>query len=211
MKKIKLMFLIGLSTLFMSCTSYRVVPVGELTMASTRNIDDSKEYVALRNYAGISRTDVEASISSSKKGIIKRRNPIIKEINSYKSSRLQDAIDNVVKSVPGGEYLRNVRLYAVTESSMKSSSKVFTMDYVVTGDVWGIEDGDHDIKGFLVDDKVVFTYNKDLRKLLKRNFKGKLNKQYTGKILGLKGGFGTIQLDNGTVLDIPYSNLTKIN
>lgn len=196
---------------FTSCSHYyRFTNIGDLTMVATRNIDNSENYKQLKTYAGISRDDVEAARSASRKGKIKKNNPIIGELNSYKASNLQEAIDKVVKSVPGGEYLMNLKIYAVGEYS-GFRMKNYNASYVATGDVWGGEKENADIKGFQVNDNVLFTYTKDLRKVIgKKNFKGSLDKQYKGRIMVLKGSRATIQVDNSTVVDIPYSYLINI-
>lgn len=202
--------LIAFAATIYSCTSYQVYSAGDLSLAATRNIDKSVDYKQLKAYVGISKTDLEAAKSSTKSGIIKKKNPIVKEINAYKGKYLQDAIDNVVKSVPGGEYLYNLRLYTVVEIVKGFYKTTYTYNYVASGDVWGVDDGNANIKGFHNGDKVVFTYTKDIKKLLGKNFEGEIGKQYSGQVIGLKGGFATIKLENSTILDIPYANLTNL-
>lgn len=194
--------------LLSSCSTYYTIePIGELTSIATRNIETSKTYEKLESYAGVSRTDVEAASSTNKNGRIKKNNPIIKTVNSFRAKALNEAVDNVVKSVPGGEYVNNVRVYKVNE--VKGSIQITY--YVVSGDVWGIESEDVEIKGFRIDDKVIFTYSKDLKKSIGEvNFKGELGKQYKGVILQLAGGDATIQLENSVIVDIPYSFLTNL-
>lgn len=194
------------------CMSYRIQSAGDLTLASTRNIENSIEYKQLKAYAGVSRTDIEAAKVASKKGRIKKNNPIIKEVNAYKSDNIQTAIDNVVKSVAGGEYLHNVRIYLLTSSKVQLFKTLeLSVDYVVTGDVWGTNDDNPNIKGFHKNDMVVFNFTKNLQKIIgKKNFRGQIGKQYQGRILTLKGGDATIQLENSSVLDVPYSFLTNL-
>ena len=207
MKKLNKLFFIGAVAVLSSCGStYFIAPAGELSIAATRNLDKSTNYVQLKAYAGVSRTEVEAAKAATKNGQIKKKNPIVKEINAYKGKYLQDAIDNVVKSVAGGEYLYNLKLYVVTEVK----GKLITYNYVASGDVWGIKDANANIKGFKMGDKVVFTLTKDLRKMLSKNFDGETGKQYGGKVINLKGGEATVQLENSAVVDIPYANLTNL-
>lgn len=215
MKNLKYIIIVGiLPFIISSCVSYRIQSAGDLTSASTRNIEQANDYLLLKTYAGISKTDIEAAKSSHKKGIIKRSNPIVKEINAYKADNLQAAIDNVVKSVPGGEYLKNLRVYVLFSGvsfRINGMRKDIAIDYIATGDVWGMKTDNPEIKGFHKDDNVVFQHTKDLRKIIgKKNFGGEVNKQYNGKILVLKGGSATIQLENGAVIDIPYSYLTNL-
>lgn len=70
--------MVGLS----SCSGYK--RMGSLTMASTRNIDTSKEYVLLAR-------GVETKVKASE-------------------NALQAAIDQAVKSRAGGEYMMNVSI-----------------------------------------------------------------------------------------------------
>lgn len=202
-----LSILIGILTLTSCSTYYSITPVGNLVTVSTRNTEKTIDYEQIQTYAGVSRTDVEAAISSSRKGRIKKKNPIIKEINQYKAKTLHEAADYVVKGVAGGEFLHNVRVFQVNEVS-RTSFKSF---YVISGDVWGLVDENTEIKGFHINDKVAFTFSKDLRKEIgSKNFEGDLDRQYSGKVIVLKGGFATVQLDNAIVVDIPYTYLTNL-
>lgn len=98
MKKITLFYLLAVAVL-VSCAYRRV---GSMTMISTRNIDSSKHYVLLaRGVEGVS--------------------------NMKNDDALQDAIDNAVHSVPGGEYMMNTAIYFKDEKRIK-----------VRGDVYGI-------------------------------------------------------------------------
>jgi hypothetical protein len=213
MKKINSLFFVAVVVVLSSCgSSYYINPVGELSMVATRNLDKSANYVQIKAYAGISRTDLEAAKASAKNGVIKTNNPIVKEINAYKGKFLQDAVDNVVKSAAGGEYLYNLKLYTIAETPFKLfGPKITYYSYVASGDVWGINDVNANIKGFKISDKIVFTYTKELRKFLNKNFEGEVGKQYGGKVINLKGGEATVQLDNLAVVDIPYSNLTNLH
>lgn len=69
-------------------------------MIATRNIETKTEYALLAQY---------------KKG--------------KKASTLEQAVDNTVRMVPGGEYLTNVKIY------IKNSSY-----FIVEGDIWGTGD-----------------------------------------------------------------------
>ncbi len=200
-----------ISLVMFSCsTYYTITPIGELTSASTRNIEYSKKYDKLKSYAGLSRTDVEAASSTNKNGKIKKKNPIIKTVDSYKAKSLNEAIDNVVKSVPGGEYINNLRVYQVNEIKGSKFADV-AIYYVVAGDVWGNYSEDAEIKGFHKNDTVVFTYTKDLKEHIGEvNFSGEIGKQYKGKVIELKGGSAVVELENSTIIEIPYSFLKNL-
>lgn len=98
----KVMYILTLALLMGSCMS--VKQIGKLNMVSNRNVDSKMDYSNLKNYAGGSR----------------------RELKRLKSETLEGAIDNVVKKVPGGEFLKNVKIYVVN-----------TKYYAVEGDVWG--------------------------------------------------------------------------
>jgi hypothetical protein len=209
MKKIIYFSLITL--LFFSCksTTLVVTPMGQINSVSTRNIDGSKKYIPLMTYAGVSSSEVENAISKSKKGRIKKKNPIYKEIIKFKGNTINEAVDNVVKTQVGGEYLMNVRFYLVQQRTKEAGVTILKNTFVASGDVWGLKDSTQNIKGFKVKDKVIFTYNKELKKVIKKNFEGTLGMQYSGTIINLMGAEATVKLESGVVLDIPYNNLKK--
>jgi len=211
MRKLNSLFFLSAVVVLSSCGStYFISPVGELSMVATRNIDKSANYVQIKAYAGVSGTEITAAMAAAKNGVIKRKNPIVKEINAYKAKLINQTVDNVVKSVAGGEYLYNAKFYLVGEVPGGMGKKVITYNYVASGDVWGVKDANANIKGFKVNDKVVFTFSKELKKLLSKNFEGEAGKQYSGKVINLKAAEATIQLENSTVVDIPYTNLTNL-
>jgi hypothetical protein len=110
------------------------------------------------------------------------------EIRKTKAETTEDAIDQVVKSTPGGEYLKNVKLYLVTKGKKKY--------FAIEGDVWGIA-GNANFRGFTVGDKVKWT---------------KLFKDYTGVIVDLKNDkICTIKTDTDqSIVEVDYKDLTKI-
>jgi hypothetical protein len=213
MKKLNSLLILSAAVILSSCgTTYFLKPVGELSMVATRNIDKSVNYTQLKAYAGVSGSDLTSAIAAAKKGVIKAKNPIVKEINLFKATTLNQCVDNVVKSVAGGEYLYNTKFYLVGEVPFKLyGPKVIIYNYIASGDVWGVNDGNANIKGFKVNDKVVFTFTKELKKLLAKNFEGEVGKQYSGKVINLKSGDATVQLENSTVVDVPYTNLTNLH
>lgn len=116
----KLIFGIILTISMTSCIS--VKEVGDLTMISTRNVDAKGDYVVLRNYMGGSK----------------------KELKRSKSKDLKEAVNNVVKQTPGGEFLKNVKVYIVNGTY-----------FAVEGDVWGLAENAN-YRGFKVGDKVQY-------------------------------------------------------
>lgn len=104
----KTIYLLGIATsmLLTSCggSYYVVQPAGELTMISTRNVETKTEYLKLKTYAGIDRSQVDNAIATSKGGKISMKSPVYKEINTYKAKNLQESVDAVVKSVVGENF-----------------------------------------------------------------------------------------------------------
>lgn len=100
----KLGFYIGMSVLLTSCaSSYN--EIGGLGMLSDRHIDATQHYQKLAVAVGTSKKDIKHS----------------------KAISMKAAIDQVLNQVPGGEYITNVKVYAVNG------------DYLaVSGDVWGV-------------------------------------------------------------------------
>lgn len=95
----KYTFFLIIAAAMMSCSGYN--RIGSLTMASSRNVDSSENYQLLqRNVEGTSRLKVEEA--------------------------LNEAMDDAVLSVPGGEYMMNVVI------------KVSGRKVKVIGDVYGI-------------------------------------------------------------------------
>ncbi|MBW7868881.1 MAG: hypothetical protein H3C31_11200 [Brumimicrobium sp.] len=124
MKKIIIILIIGLCTT--SCFRY----IGDLTIVSTRNIDSSIDYVPLKSYSGGSKNELRKTVG----------------IN------LKEAVNNNLRTVPGGEYIMNAKFYIYRGKY-----------YAVEGDVWGMktkvsETGDEAVeyRGFRVGDKVLW-------------------------------------------------------
>jgi hypothetical protein len=150
--------------LFTSCVTTK--QIGSVNMISNRNVESNANYVLLKSYMGADR----------------------KEIRQSKALTVEAAIDQVVKSTPGGEYLKNVKIYIV--------AKALTKYLAVEGDVWGISENAN-FRGFTVGDKVKWT---------------KLFKDYTGIIVDLKNDKScTIKADpDQSIVEVDYKSLTKI-
>ena len=107
------------------------------------------------------------------------------EIRKTKAMTIEDAIDQVVKSTPGGEFLKNVKVYLTGNKYL-----------AVEGDVWGIT-GNINFRGFKIGDKVKWT---------------KLFKDFAGTIVNLKNDkVATIKRDSDQeIVEVEYNDLTKI-
>jgi hypothetical protein len=124
----KNIFLMACIALITSCMSVR--EIGDLNMISTRNVDSKADYVLLRNYMGGTK----------------------KELRKSKAESIKNAIDNVVKQTPGGEFLKNAKLYLVKK---KFSKNIY---FAIEGDIWGLE-SNQNFRGFALGSKVQYTSN----------------------------------------------------
>lgn len=102
--------------------------VGQVNMVSHRNVDTKTEYKLLRYYAGAGDHEMKKSRAAS----------------------LDEAVDNAVMAVPGGEFLKNARFYKIDKKYWGAA-----------GDVWGNEVSMADISGFKVGDIVYYRPKKN--------------------------------------------------
>jgi hypothetical protein len=156
----KLLFF-GAIFLLGSCVTTK--QIGKVNLISNRNVESSANYVLIKSYMGASK----------------------QEIRKTKATTLEDAIDQVVKSTPGGEYLKNVKVYLTGNKYL-----------AVEGDVWGIA-GNVNFRGFTPGDRVKWT---------------KLFKDFTGTIVDLKDDkVCTVKRDpDQSIVEVEYKDLTKI-
>lgn len=156
-----------------SCMS--VKQVGKLNMISNRNVESKVEYELVKSYSGGSK----------------------KELKKSKAITIEDAIDNTVRAVPGGEFLKNVKVYLV-------NGKYFAVE----GDVWGIANN-ITFKGFKIGDKVTWKNKKSPMDKLTNSGK----KDYlTGRIASLKNDktcFVKVDGEEQTV-ELLYDDITKV-
>ncbi len=151
-----------------SCgTPLKVTQIGKLNMVSERNIDTKTDYVLLRSYMGGSDNEIRNSTSKN----------------------IEEATNETVKNTPGGEFLKNVKIYIITKGTESF--------YAVEGDVWGVS-GDENFRGFKVGDRVQW---KDLKGMHK------------GKITGLKNSKECMVKEDGKddSKAIIYEKITKIS
>lgn len=113
-------YLLMLLALSSACATVR--QVGKINMISTRNVDPTVDYSLVSSYAGGSD----------------------RELRRSRAENIEQAIDDTVRKVPGGEFIVNARIYVVNEKY-----------YAVEGDVWGRK-GNHTFRGFAVGDRVTF-------------------------------------------------------
>jgi len=119
-----LIVILGLS----SCVS--VKQIGTLNMMSQRNVDPNvANYQLLSSYSGGDK----------------------KELKKSKALLVEEAVNQTVKKIPGGEFLMNVKLYQVKGNR-----------FAVEGDVWGVKT-DVTYRGFKIGDKVMWKAGGDIK------------------------------------------------
>jgi hypothetical protein len=171
----RLALCLGLATALCLSGCVHLYEAGDLTIVSTRNFETTKSYKRLKSYAGVGK----------------------KEARRSKATSIDQAVDETLRSVPGGEYLTNANVYVLSKGK-----KAY---YHVTGDVWGLEtDEPAELRGFRVGDKVSWRAN------------GQGNR-VEGTILSLTVGDKKqtgkkclVRLTNGESLEVNYDWLTKI-
>ncbi|MFA5300213.1 MAG: hypothetical protein WC389_18655, partial [Lutibacter sp.] len=103
---LRIALVLVIAGLFTSCS---VVQIGELTMVTTRNYESTKNYKLLKNY----------TLGTKK------------EKRTSKSATIKDAMNKTLRTVAGGEYLTNAKIYLIAKGGKKY--------YAAEGDVWGVE------------------------------------------------------------------------
>lgn len=159
MKK-TLTFLI-LVILCYSCKS--VQQIGKVNMISHRNISLNEKYDLLSSYTGESK----------------------RELKKSKAENIENAVDNTVKNVPGGEFLMNAKIFLIDGKYI-----------AVTGDVHG-KKSNEGIKGFKIGDLVTWKT---------------IGGHEQGKIIALKDYTKCIvQKEDGKTVEVTYDKISKSN
>lgn len=118
----KVLLLVATTLSLCSCsTSTRLI--GEVNMISNRNINTSFDYQQLSAYSGGSK----------------------RQLKKTKCLNIHDAVNQTVKSVPGGEFLMNAKIYYVNNKY-----------YAVEGDVWGRAINSNGYQGYKIGDFVMW-------------------------------------------------------
>ncbi len=113
---------IFLSAVFFIGCSPAIRQIGRVNMISQRNVDPNMNYEQLASYSGGAKSELKKS----------------------KAENIEDAVDQTVRKVPGGEFLTNAKIYEI-------DGKYFAVE----GDVWGMK-GNVAHRGFKVGDKVTW-------------------------------------------------------
>jgi hypothetical protein len=157
--------------LLSSCSSTKVIDLGKLNMISDRNVDSKTDYVLIKNYAGGDEKEIK------------------KALKKTKATTLNEAVDETVRNVAGGEFLKNVKVYGVQKKG--------AMCLLVEGDVWGVLDNAN-FRGFKVGDVVQWKEMTVTKK---------------GTITGLTDSEKCMVKENGkeNSQSLKYSSITKVN
>lgn len=150
-----LIFLTAIS----SCTS--VKQIGKVNMISNRNVDPKLDYSVISTYSGGSK----------------------RELKKSRALTIEDAIDQTVRKIPGGEFLMNSKIYIVNDKYI-----------AVEGDVWGVKTNIA-YRGFKVGDKVVWKVMGDVK---------------TGTIKSLKDDKTCfVETESGNIVEKKYDDISK--
>ena len=153
-----------IAALLCGCSSSKFVLVGSVNMISSRNVDSKTDYVLIK-------TGSDDSKSAFKKN---------------KAESVDGAINNVVINVPGGEFLKNAKLYTDGKA------------WAIVGDVWGVIESAN-VEGFRIGDKVLIKNS-----ILKKDNFSK------GEITGFKDRKTCIvKVDGGPEKEYSYSDLSR--
>lgn len=150
----------------------RKVQIGQANMISIRNIDvNNFKYELLARYAGGSD----------------------KELRQSRFATINEAVEQTVKRVQGGEFLVNAKIYIVENAY-----------YAVEGDVWGIK-SDTNYRGLKVGDRVIWD-EKDIG-----IFSTTVSHKY-GIIKSFKDDKTClIEQKNGVIVEKKYDEITKMD
>jgi hypothetical protein len=111
---INYMSILMIAVLSTSCMVFN--EAGRLNLVSVRNIDSKSNYQLLQK-----------NVEYTKK-----------EMRKNCKKTIEQAIDDVVKKVPGGEYLMNAKINVCVIQGTLFNGYQPSLYYIVTGDVWGI-------------------------------------------------------------------------
>lgn len=158
MKKLIFICLFGV---FTACGP-TIKMVGQFNMISTRNVSAKENYTLVKSYAGEGR----------------------KDLSRNKGNTMDAAVNNLVRSVPGGEFVMNAKIYVIDN-----------LYYAVAGDVYGLSVGQN-YKGFKKGQKVQYRI---------------AGVKYQGVITTLiNNDQCTVQTESGKIKVFKYSELTII-
>ena len=159
-----------LGCMLSSCVQYK--EIGRLNMVSTRNVSPGEiKYALLASYAGEDKKDIKKAAGKD----------------------LFDAIENVIRQWPGGEFMTNVKIFRVHVPCKKDKK------FAVAGDIYGIANTDGQVqrtyRGFALGDTVMWKAGSGFK---------------SGKIVAFQDDVKClIKMENGKVVRQKYTKLSK--
>lgn len=120
MKKLLYLFVFAIAMSFVLSGCFKVQEIGRMSSYEPRNLDTNVKYVLLKNYMG----------------------GRIEDFKKTRAMTIDQAVIDVVRKSPGGEFLKNVKIYIVNGKYV-----------AVEGDVWGIPVNSN-YRGFQVGERV---------------------------------------------------------
>ena len=169
-RKVLLFTFLAMVVFFSSCIG--VNEIGKVNMISNRNVSLKTDYALLASYSGGSKTELKKS----------------------KAQNIEQAVDQTVRKVPGGEFLMNAKINMVLH---RVSGKVF---FAVEGDVYGLASAngtaERSFRGFKVGDKV--------------NWGNKMTGFKSGTIKSIKDDETClIETEDGKIVEKKYDAISK--
>jgi hypothetical protein len=163
----KTLLSIVLSTLLLvGCSSVKMV--GDVNMLSTRNVDSNVNYELIKTGTDDSKT----------------------AFRKTKATNIDQAVNNLVLDVPGGEFVKNVKIYTDGKK------------WAVIGDVWGLPE-QANVEGYRIGDSVYIKNS-----LISKTLNGE--KFTKAKVTGFKDKKTClVTLDSGEIKEANYSDLSK--
>ncbi len=172
MKRKALLWLFIALAVFVLPSCISVKEVGKVSMISTRNVSMKTDYVLVSSYSGGSKSDLKKS----------------------KATNIEEAVDQTVRKVPGGEFLMNAKINLVYH---RVSGKAF---FAIEGDVYGNKSAnggaERSYRGFQTGDKV--------------SWGNKLTGFKSGTIKSLKDDKTClVETEDGRTVEKKYDELSK--
>ncbi len=135
---------------FTGCVTQKIKlhEAGKMTLASTKNVNLKANHALLSKSAGFDESQVKGL--EGKKTKRKTKKNIVENYEKLKGDNVEQAVNNVIESVPGGVYIENLEVY-YTYEGLKD---IF---FIASGDVYGKKGKDErNIRGFYAGCKALY-------------------------------------------------------
>lgn len=160
-KKIKNFVFVALATFILSsCGALKIGNAGGLTIASTKNVNVKGEFVLLARNAGFDESQmlvIQKKIKVDNKN--KSQKVVMQNFNRLLADDIEQAINNVVESVPGGVFMENVEVYVAKKKNRGRLAQFGDIGFIISGDVYGIKGVTNQVRGYIVGSKALYKGN----------------------------------------------------